>query len=283
MIRRRRANRRTLALFVSFLFAVTAAAIAGAADAPSRSTAPLDPPSPLEIPVGPLGDAVRLGLRIVNNPQVEAKAYVGNGLTCSSCHIDAGRTAFAAPFAGLTGVFPEYSARSARVESLAERINDCFLRSMNGKALPADGSEMVGLLAYIAWLSRGVPTGVDVAGRGFRSIAAPAPPDPVRGKALYEAKCRGCHGPDGQGVVGGLGVYVYPPLWGAQSFNDGAGMARTSVAAAFVQAKMPLGAGGTLSVQEAYDVAAYFTAQPRPAFARRARDWPQGGRPADAR
>jgi thiosulfate dehydrogenase len=60
-------------------------------------------------------------------------------------------------------------------------------------------------------------------------------------------------------------------------------MARVSVAAAFVQAKMPLGKGGTLTDQEAYDIAAYFTAQPRPDFAGRAGDWPRGGRPADAR
>ena len=73
-----------------------------------------------------------------------------------------------------------------------------------------------------------------------------------------------------------------PALWGSRAFNIGAGMARLDTAAAFVKAKMPLG-GVTLSDQEAYDVAAYFTRQPRPDFKAKKGDWPNGGRPADAR
>jgi thiosulfate dehydrogenase len=224
-----------------------------------------------------------MGLRIINNPQIEAKAYVGNGLACSHCHLDAGRVAYAAPFAGLTGVFPEYRRRRGSVESLEQRINDCFLRSMNGTPLPSGSNEMTGLLAYIAWLSRGVPTGAEVQGRGFRYIEPPSPPDPARGRILYDEKCAMCHGKAGEGVVGPLHQYTFPPLWGPQSFNDGAGMARVSVAAAFVKEKMPVGSAATLTDQQAYDIAAYFTAQPRPAFAGHAQDWPHGARPADAR
>ena len=244
---------------------------------------PLAPPAIDTIPSGPLGTSIRLGLSIVTDTQAHAKAYVGNGLNCVSCHLDGGRVAYAAPLAGLTGVFPEYRARRGRVESLEERINDCFLRSMNGRALPAGSPEMVGLLAYTAWLSQGVPTGSEVLGRGFRDIVAPAKPDPAHGKLLYAQKCAACHGAAGQGLRGAGQAFVFPPLWGAQSFNTGAGMARVSVAAAFVQAKMPLGSGGTLTDQEAYDIAAYFTAQPRPKFGAAAKDWPKGERPADSR
>jgi thiosulfate dehydrogenase len=247
------------------------------------SSAPLAPPAANSIPAGPLGDAIRLGQSIVIDTQTHAKAYVGDGLTCANCHLDAGRTAFAAPLAGLTGVFPEYRSRRGSVESLEQRINDCFVRSMNGLALPEGNNKMIGLLAYIAWLSQGVPTGVEVIGRGFRDLSAPAKPDSVRGKALYAQKCAACHGANGQGVRGAGTAFVLPPLWGPRSFNTGAGMARISVAAAFVQAKMPLGNGDTLSDQEAYDIAAYFTAQPRPKFAAAAKDWPKGGRPGDAR
>jgi thiosulfate dehydrogenase len=235
------------------------------------------------MPAGPLGDAIHLGQSIVSDTQTQAKAYVGNGLNCVSCHLDGGRVAYAAPLVGLTGVFPEYRVRRARVESLEERINDCFVRSMNGKALPQNSTEMIGLLAYIAWLSQGVPTGAEVIGRGFRDIAATAKPDPAHGKALYAQKCAACHGVEGQGLRGAGSAFVFPPLWGPQSFNTGAGMARVSVAAAFVQAKMPLGNGGTLNDQEAYDIAAYFTAQPRPKFGSATKDWPKGERPADAR
>ena len=39
----------------------------------------------------------------------------------------------------------------------------------------------------------------------------------------------------------------------------------------------------TMSDEDAYDVAAYFTRQPRPDFAGKDQDWPNGGKPADAR
>lgn len=244
---------------------------------------PMNPPAEAAIPAGPLGDAIRAGLHIINDTQSAAAGSVGNGLTCSNCHIDAGRRAYAAPFVGLTGAFPEYRSRSAAVESLARRVNDCFERSMNGRALPPDGPQMTAILAYITWLSQGVPVGRDVIGRGFADIAAPATPDPARGRTLYAGKCAACHGAEGQGTPGGAGRYVFPPLWGPRSFNVGAGMARLSVAAAFVKAKMPVGAEGSLSPQDAFDIAAFFTAQPRPPFAGGRHDWPMGGRPADAR
>jgi thiosulfate dehydrogenase len=243
---------------------------------------PLVVPAADSMPRGPLGDAVRYGQRIVNDTQNTVAGYVGNGLTCSQCHVGAGTVAYAAPFAGLPGLFPEYRARTGRVETLEERINDCFLRSMNGRALPAYGKEMIALLAYVGWLSQGVPAGQAVVGRGFKDINSPAPPDAVRGKALYAQRCSACHGVGGQGTRAAGRGFVFPPLWGQSSFNRGAGMARASVAAAFIQAKMPLGAGGTLTDQEAYDIAAYVTSQPRPAFSKAASDWPHNDAPSDA-
>lgn len=254
-----------LALVSSVLLALApaCAALAQAQNAPR--IVPLDPPAAATMPAGPLGDAVRLGQRVVTDTQGTVKANVGNGLNCNSCHLDAGRTAYAAPLAGLTGLFPEYRARTGTVETLEERINDCFERSMNGKPLAHDSQAMIGLLAYIAWLSQGVPTGSEVAGRGFRELAAASPPDAARGKTLYTARCAMCHGADGQGVRAG-GGYAMPPLWGPDSFNTGAGMARVETAAAFVQAKMPLNTPGALTSQDAFDIAAFFTVQARPAF-----------------
>jgi thiosulfate dehydrogenase len=255
-----------------------------AADSTTQKPVPLAPPVESAIPSGPLGEAIRLGQKIITNtPSTSAKPFLGNGLTCANCHLDAGRQAYAAPLAGLTGLFPEYESRSGTVQSLEERINDCFVRSMNGRKLPSSSPEMVALLAYTAWLSQGVPTGVAVVGRGFSDVKAPAKPDAARGKTLYAQKCAACHGAAGQGTPGAGGAFVFPPLWGPKSFNDGAGMSRVSIAAAFVQTKMPLGNAGTLSDQDAYDIAAYFTAQPRPKFVAKTRDWPKGARPADAR
>jgi thiosulfate dehydrogenase len=273
----------TKAMLATMLGAMLVGVPAWAAGPDLPPGAPLSPPLARSIPAGPLGDAIRYGQQIVNATPTTARAFTGNGLNCASCHLDGGRTAEAAPFVGLTGLFPEYRSRRGSVESLEERINDCFRRSMNGKPLPSDSREMIGLLAYIAWLSHGVPIGIEAKGRGFRDIRSPAPPDPVHGKALYAQKCAACHGAGGAGIKGAGNAYVFPPLWGPQSFNVGAGMARVSVAAAFVQAKMPLGNAGALTDQEAYDIAAYFTAQPRPNYPGTRNDWPKGGRPADAR
>ncbi len=272
---------RGLALALVLVPAI-AAALLGAPAAAQPAQAPLTVPAASSIPAGELGDAIRLGQRIVNDTPNAAAAFVGNGLACSQCHIGAGTVAWAAPFAGLPGLFPEYRARTGRVETLEERINDCFLRSMNGKPLPAYGPEMIGLLAYIGWLSQGVPAGSEVKGRGFQALAATTPPDAANGKALYAARCSACHGADGQGIRGGGRGYTFPPLWGHDSFNNGAGMSRISIAAAFIQAKMPLGAGGTLTTQQAYDIAAYVTSQPRPVFPAASRDWPKDDAPADA-
>lgn len=253
-----------------------------ASAAAQTSSARLGPPVD-SIPGGPLGDAIRLGQKVMRQTPVYAPEYSGNALNCTSCHLDDGRTPYAAPLVGIWGVFPEYRSRNARVNVLEDRINDCFERSMNGRRLPLDSDQMRGLLAYMQWLSAGVPTGQDGPGRGFLRIRSPQPPDPERGKQVYADKCAGCHGSDGEGLYGEQGETLLPPLWGPRSFNLGAGMARLNTAAAFVKLAMPLGLGGTLTDQEAFDVAAYFTRQPRPDFPGRQSDWPHGGKPEDAR
>lgn len=263
------------------LVVLPAATLAAHAGDPVK-TWPLKVPDESTIPSGPLGEAIRLGRNVVTDTQNHAKGYVGNGLNCTSCHLNGGTIAWASPWVGIWGVFPEYRARNASVNSLEDRINDCFRRSMNGKALPLDSPEMVGVLSYMWWLSQGVPTGMDVEGRGFKRIKAPAKPDPAKGKVIYAEKCASCHGPSGDGITRPDGGYLFPALWGPKSFNIGAGMARLNNAAGFVKQNMPLGQGGTLSDQEAFDVAAYFTAQPRPDFGGKSADWPKGDRPVDA-
>lgn len=244
---------------------------------------PLKAPDPATLPAGPMGEAIRRGQLLVSRTREELPDNVGNGLHCTSCHLQGGTVANAGPWVGIVGVFPEYRPRNDKVNVLQDRVNDCFERSMNGEALPADSPDMTAIVAYMTWLSQGVPVGVPIAGRGFTRIANPPTPDPVRGEALYEQKCASCHGPDGAGLDGADGSYAFPALWGEGSFNLGAGMARLDTAAAFVRWNMPLGQPGTLTEQESYDVAAFFTTQPRPDFARKGEDWPNGGKPRDAR
>jgi len=235
------------------------------------------------LPDGPVGAAIAQGRQIVGNVPTYAAAYSGNALSCTNCHLNGGRTPFAAPWVGIWGVFPEYRSRNAKVNTLADRINDCFERSLNGRRLPLDAPEMTAILSYMQWLSREVPTGHSVAGRGFERLPPAGPPDRSRGSQRYAEHCVSCHGADGAGRGEPGHSDFVPPLWGPRAFNLGAGLARIGNAAAFIRRNMPLGKGGSLSVQDAYDLADYIVHQPRPDFARKAADWPQGGKPPDAR
>jgi thiosulfate dehydrogenase len=165
---------RASALLASALLALASPL---SAQTPGKNLAPFNPPADSDIPSGPLGDSIRLGQEVLTQTQQCAKGYVGNGLNCTSCHLNGGRTQHAAPWVGLWAVFPEYRSRNAQVNALEERVNDCFRRSMNGKPLPYDSPEMVGILAYVWWLSKGVPTGMEVEGRGFQRIQLPAGPE----------------------------------------------------------------------------------------------------------
>jgi hypothetical protein len=96
---------------------------------------PLHAPDERTIPEGPVGDAIRYGKKVLTETQRYAQAYVGNGLNCTSCHLDAGRKARASPWVGDLGCVPEYRSRSGTINALQDRINDCFERSMNVKLL----------------------------------------------------------------------------------------------------------------------------------------------------
>lgn len=223
-------------------------------------------PPESSIPKGELGEAIKQGKKIINETQMLLPKNVGNALNCSSCHLNGGTVPKTAPFVSLWGVFPEFNSRDGKVVTLSQRINDCFERSMNGRPLSYTSVEMINMLAYIQWLSTGVPTGQSVKGRGFEDIDLKLTPDRSRGQALYAHKCASCHGAEGAGLKLPTGNYVFPPLWGNASFNDGAGMARTATAAAFIRYKMPEGQVNALSEQEAMDIADFFVHQPRPAF-----------------
>jgi len=234
------------------------------------------PPSPETIPGSRLGEQVRLGYKIVVNTQEYGRPYVGNRLNCTNCHLDGGLNPNATSFVGIAAVYPEYRARNARVNTLADRVNECFERSLNGRALPPDSSKLQAVVAYITWLSQGVPQGATLPWRGLQSIQSRRPLDAENGKKVFAGKCAYCHGSNG------LGTMAAPPIWGPQSYTIAAGMARVSVAAAFVKSNMPRGWGWSLSDDDAYDVAAYINAQPRPDFPGKANDWPKGGKPADS-
>jgi thiosulfate dehydrogenase len=209
----------------------------------------------------------------------EAKRYAGNNLNCASCHLQGGTQPFAMPVTGVWGQFPQYRAREGEVDTLEDRINGCMERSMNGRALPLDGREMRAFLVYMKWLSTGIPDGVTIVGGRALSIKEPQrAADLAHGAQVYAQVCAVCHGADGQGQRNAAGAgYQFPPLWGPDSYNDGAGMARLLAAAGFIKGNMPLGttfSAPVLSDDDAYDVAGYINSHPRPQKPNLDRDYP---------
>ena len=240
-------------------------------------------PDESTIPDDEYGAAVRRGLQIANHTYKELPDNVGNQLNCTSCHLGNGSEAYAAPWNNMTSIYPVYRSRAGRINVIQERINGCFERSMNGKALELGSDDMNAMVSYMSWLSKDLPFGVSPEGRGFVKVDKSLEADTVNGKQLFAEKCSVCHGADGEGQYNDDGTYVFPAVAGDKSFNDGAGMARTYTAAAFIKGKMPFGQGNSLSDQEAVDIAGYFTHLPRPVKANKDKDWPNGDAPKDVR
>jgi len=224
----------------------------------------------------------------VKNPR---KRYAGNNLACTSCHQEVGTKPFAIPWVGVTATFPQYRGRADQISTVEERINGCMERSMNGKPLPLSAPEMKAFTSYIAFLSKGVPVGAQIEGAAvLQSVVPNRRANPAAGDLVYVAKCTVCHGADGlgkrTGQRGDAQGYIFPPLWGPDSFNNGAGMNRLLTTTRFIRQNMPLGASHAASVltdDEAYDVTAYVLSKPRPVKAHLEADFPaRWNKPIDA-
>jgi thiosulfate dehydrogenase len=247
-------------------------------------------------------DAIRWGYRLFMNTPAEASRFVSSPVTCANCHLNAGQRERALPLVGIARVFPEDNKRAGRPFTLADRIVDCFWRSENAtaklgsdahgetredvSALPApDSKEVRALAAYLTWLSRDSVTGPSLWWRGQNTIprASLIPIDkldPAKGEALYAEHCATCHGPDGQGVY--IGDKRAAPLWGPESWNDGAGAARVYTLAGIIRYMMPYLNPGSLTDEEAQQLAAFITSKPRPSYPFKDRDYLANPVPPDA-
>lgn len=208
--------------------------------------------------------------------------YAGNNLSCQSCHLQGGTQQYGMPMIGVYALFPMFIGREHEVRTIEDRIQGCMERSMNGRMLAVAGREMKALVSYLQFLSTDVPIGKTLEGRGTPALPLlERAASPTQGAEVYAQRCVACHQADGRGLrkgVRGDGQgYLYPPLWGPDSFNDGAGMHRLIASANFIRANMPFGTrydAPVMSVEEAWDVAAYINSQPRPARAHLDRDYP---------
>ena len=222
-------------------------------------------PSDRPIPNDEFGKSVQLGRQIFDDPTRYAGQYVGNELHCESCHLDEGRHVGSAPLWAAYVSYPAYRAKNHHINTFEERLQGCFRFSMNGKAPPLGDPVLVALETYAYWMALGAPVDPKIAGRGYQVPAKPAlPADYERGAKVYARNCALCHGGDGAGQRDNEGHVTFPALWGAGSFNWGAGMGNVGNAAGFIRSNMPLGRGGTLSDQEAWDVAQFMDSHERP-------------------
>ena len=246
---------------------VSAAAAASSAAKPTASSAKLavfSPPPESSLPQDDFGKVVKRGEQIFMETGKYAGRYVGNNLSCANCHLDAGRQPDSAPMWAAFIHYPAYRKKTGQVDTLASRIQGCFDFSMNGKAPPANDEVMTALQTYFFWLAKAAPVGMPVAGGGYLKLKKPPlPADYARGEAVYTQNCVVCHGANGQGQRV-ADKQVFPPLWGAKSYNWGAGMHQLANSSGFIKANMPLGQGGSLSDQAAWDVALFMNSHERP-------------------
>ncbi len=298
---RRRANvkrRSQRVRSVAWVAAIGVAMWTVAGIGPSRATDVPPPawsvPSVDALPDTPWGRVVRLGRELTLHTGAmigpgasdPAHRYAGSNMSCGNCHLEAGTKKFGLPYVGVFADFPQYRAREGEVGTLEDRINGCMTRSLNGRKLPVDSAEMKAMVAYIKFLSDGVPIGKPLAGRGAGAMPLLSrAADPVRGATVYAATCAACHGAEGKGQWADS-AYVVPPLWGDDSFNDGAGMNRLISAAKFIHSNMPNGTTWekpVLSNDDAWDVAAFLVSRPRPHRAGIENDFPvRREKPVDA-
>lgn len=216
------------------------------------------------LPPGPLGAAIQSGHDMIMQTGTNAasKAYIGNALSCANCHTNAGNNDHPGNFLNTASEYPSFSPREGAVITLEDRIANCFMRSMNGKRPSTDSAVVVDMAAYIDWLDRdkkveALPT--PAASPYPAMVKAATAADYAAGQTLYKQNCAACHG------ANGAGMGSFPPVWGARSYNAGAGLANIAKLATWVKGNMPLG-NPHLSDQEAFQVALYVDTQPRPDF-----------------
>ena len=242
-------------------------------------------PSAYQIPVksDPKGELILYGYQLISatSKYLGPKGSVSrttNGMNCQNCHLEAGTKPWGLNYGSVYTTYPKFRARSGTIETIYKRVNDCFERSLNGKALDTNSKEMQAIYAYIQWLGAGSTKGEKVKGSGIQSLSYLNEPANVnKGAIVYQQQCMRCHGAQGQGKLNTIAnLYEYPPLWGPHSYNDGAGLYQLSKLAGFVKNNMPNGVNyhqPILSDQDAWNVAAYINSQPRPNM-NTSKDWP---------
>ena len=250
-----------------------------------------------------LSKDIKWGYEIFTDTPGEAGRFAPGRGSCNNCQLNGGQREKSLPLVGVAGMFPEYNRRAGRLFSLADRVVDCFLRSQNATGrvpteadgqMPADvhselpsptSKEVLAVSAYITWISKGSQVGTNPTWRGQNVIDSKAllpldKLDRARGESLFMERCTSCHGADGQGVQ--IGTKKAGPLWGPDSWNDGAGAARIYTLAGIIRYSMPYLDPGSLSDEDAQHLAAFINSKPRPSYPFKSQDYLVDKLPLDA-
>jgi thiosulfate dehydrogenase len=207
-------------------------------------------------------------------------AQITNGMNCQNCHLQAGAKAWGNNYAAVFSTYPKFRERSGQIETIYKRVADCMERSLNGTALDSNSREFKAIYAYIKWLGKDVQKNEQPIGSGIEKLPyLDRAADPQKGQIVYTAQCQTCHGANGEGQLAADALeYTYPPLWGPNSYNDGAGLYRLSNFAGYVKNNMPnlltSHKNPTLTDEESWDIAAYVNSQSRP-HKDQSKDWPK--------
>jgi thiosulfate dehydrogenase len=238
---------------------------------------------PFQIPIDSPGNMIRYGYQLISNTAKYlgpngTVAHSTNGMNCQNCHLEAGTKPWGNNYGAVASTYPKIRARSGRLESIEMRVNDCLQRSLNGQSLDSLSKEMCAIVAYIHWLGKDIPKGEKPKGTGIQDLPyLSRAADPIKGKQDFFISCSKCHGINGAGMpaLSGQG-FLYPPLWGNNSYNDAAGLYRLSRFAGFIKNNMPNTVNyhhPVISNETAWDIAAYVNSQPRP-HKDQSMDWP---------
>lgn len=206
-------------------------------------------------------------------------AHITNGMNCQNCHLNGGTVPWGNNYSAVVSTYPRFRERSGTYETIPKRVNDCLQRSLNGDAIDSNSKEMKAIIAYMNWLGDGIPKNYKPKGSGIMDIPfLDRAADPVKGKIVFMNNCQRCHAADGQGQkTPGEYNFVYPPLWGENSYTTAAGLYRISRFAGYVKNNMPNDIAEYhkphLTDEEAWDVAAFVNSQPRPSKVFK-EDWP---------
>ncbi len=235
------------------------------------------------VPDNEFGRLIRYGRDLIANTSKYlgpkgSVAALSNGMNCQNCHAEAGIRPFGNCFSAVASTYPRFRNRSGKIESIEFRVNECMERSLNGKKLDSLSREMRAMVAYMNWVGAEVPSGVRPTGAGTEELPFLSRAANVQtGQSIYISKCQLCHGINGEGKINFDSTgFLYPPLWGPESYNVSAGLYRLSSFAGYVKNNMPFGAtheNPQLGVEEAWDVAAFVNSQPRPRIFFKY-DWP---------